>query len=53
MFNRAVDFYRDAADADCLRWAGKAIEVAELVRGDGEGVLVDLMRRNLSVLGIS
>lgn len=50
-FNRAVDFYRDSEDARCRRWAGKAIEVAELVDGGGSG-LGQLMRRNLGMLGL-
>ncbi|RMJ26140.1 hypothetical protein PHISP_02985 [Aspergillus sp. HF37] len=48
-FNRAVDFYRESEDADCRRWAGKAIEVAELVDG---GALGQLLRRNLGMLGL-
>ncbi|RJE21969.1 hypothetical protein PHISCL_05711 [Aspergillus sclerotialis] len=54
-FNRAVDFYRDSADADCARWAGKAIEVADLVgcdEGPGGGGLAALLRRNLGLLGL-
>lgn len=58
-FNRAVDFYRVSADAECKRWAGKAIEVAELVdrgskRGsDHDGVgLAGLLRGKLMVLGL-
>lgn len=49
-FNRAVDFYRDSADEECKRWAGKAIEVADLV--SGEGGLGGLLRRNLGMLGL-
>lgn len=58
-FNRAVDFYRVSADAECKRWARKAIEVAELVdRGsnkgnDYDGVgLAGLLRGKLGVLGL-
>lgn len=56
-FNRAVDFYRDSADADCARWAGKAIELADLVGSNreatGGGVgLATLLRRNLGLLGL-
>lgn len=47
-----MDFYRDSEDAECLRWAGKAIEVAELVRAETGGLLVGLLRRNLGGLGL-
>ncbi|OJJ76328.1 hypothetical protein ASPBRDRAFT_51956 [Aspergillus brasiliensis CBS 101740] len=47
-FNRAVDYYLAAADADCRRWAGKAISLAELVEDDG--ALGRLLRGKLEML---
>ncbi|GKZ17048.1 hypothetical protein AbraCBS73388_006036 [Aspergillus brasiliensis] len=47
-FNRAVDYYLAAADADCRRWAGKAISLAELVEDDG--ALGRLLRGKLETL---
>ncbi|OJJ32366.1 hypothetical protein ASPWEDRAFT_175647 [Aspergillus wentii DTO 134E9] len=43
-FNRAVDFYLGSADGDFRRWAGKAIEMADLVRD--QGILGRLLRQN-------
>lgn len=42
-FNRAVDFYCASQDAACRRWAGKALEMAELCRDDDGGALRDLL----------
>ena len=52
-FNRAVDFYRDFADADFVRWAWKAIEAADLLDCDGgTGGMGPLLRENLRLLGL-
>ena len=45
-FNRAVDFYLSSADEECKRWAGKAIEMADL---EG-GALGRLLRAKLAKL---
>lgn len=29
-FNRAIDFYCASQDGDCIAWAGKAMEIADL-----------------------
>ncbi|RAK93126.1 hypothetical protein BO79DRAFT_137540 [Aspergillus costaricaensis CBS 115574] len=47
-FNRAVDYYLAAADADCRRWAGKAISLADMAQDDGG--LGRLLRRKLEML---
>ncbi|PWY71895.1 hypothetical protein BO83DRAFT_361942 [Aspergillus eucalypticola CBS 122712] len=47
-FNRAVDYYLAAADADCRRWAGKAINLADMARDDG--ALGRLLRGKLEML---
>ncbi|GLB06798.1 hypothetical protein AtubIFM57258_002115 [Aspergillus tubingensis] len=39
-FNRAVDYYLAAADADCRRWAGKAISLADMAQDDTLGRLL-------------
>lgn len=60
-FNRAMDFYLVSADEECRRWAGKAIEVADLVggcriagngggNGAGTSALGRLLRGNLAKL---
>lgn len=46
-FNRAVDYYLASADADCQRWAEKAITLADL---DDCAALGRLLRRNLETL---
>lgn len=51
-FNRAMDFYRVSEDGNCRRWAGKAIELAELVDEDGNYELEELLRRKLGLLGL-
>lgn len=48
-FNRAVDFYLASMDEECRRWAGKAIELADLMQKD-EGRLVGLLRNNFAKL---
>lgn len=48
-FNRAIDFYLVSSDEECRRWAGKAIEVADLV-GYNHGALGRLLRANLAKL---
>ncbi|KAL4910103.1 hypothetical protein BDW74DRAFT_144441 [Aspergillus multicolor] len=48
-FNRAVEFFLVAADADCKRWAGKAIALADLI-GDDRGETGRLLRRNYAKL---
>ncbi|BCR88298.1 uncharacterized protein ACHE_40862A [Aspergillus chevalieri] len=48
-FNRAIDFYLVSADEECKRWAGKAIEIADLV-GYNHGALGRLLRANLAKL---
>lgn len=52
VFNRAVDFYRFSEDGNCRRWAGKAIELAELADKDGNYELRQLLRRKLGLLGL-
>ncbi|BCR96304.1 uncharacterized protein AKAW2_21244A [Aspergillus luchuensis] len=47
-FNRAVDYYLAAADADCRRWAGKAINLADMAKDDG--ALGRLLRGKLEML---
>ncbi|GAQ34684.1 uncharacterized protein AtWU_05979 [Aspergillus tubingensis] len=47
-FNRAVDYYLAAADADCRRWAGKAINLANMAKDDG--ALGRLLRGKLEML---
>ncbi|GLA91221.1 hypothetical protein AtubIFM61612_005553 [Aspergillus tubingensis] len=47
-FNRAVDYYLAAADADCRRWAGKAISLADMAQDDG--ALGRLLREKLEML---
>ncbi|TQB74559.1 hypothetical protein MPDQ_004665 [Monascus purpureus] len=49
-FNRAVDFYLTFAEEDCKRWAGRAIELADLL--DDDGALGRLLRVNLARLGV-
>lgn len=44
-FNQAMDFYRDAQDRHCRRWARKAIRLAEAMR-DGEGLRLAGMFRD-------
>lgn len=45
-----MDFYLTFAEEDCKRWAGRAIELADLV-GD-YGALGRLLRVNLARLGV-
>ncbi|PYH74703.1 uncharacterized protein BO88DRAFT_329364 [Aspergillus vadensis CBS 113365] len=47
-FNRAVDYYLAAADADCRRWAEKAISLADMAKDDG--ALGRLLRSKLEML---
>ncbi|PYH90787.1 hypothetical protein BO71DRAFT_486827 [Aspergillus ellipticus CBS 707.79] len=48
-FNRAVDFYLAAGDAECRRWGEKAIMLADMV-GDGCGGLGRLLRERFETL---
>lgn len=47
-----MDFYRVSEDGNCRRWAGKAIELAELVDEGGNYELEELLRRKLGLLGL-
>lgn len=44
-FNQAMDFYKDAQDRHCRRWAKKAIRLAEAMKDD-EGQRLAAMFRN-------
>lgn len=57
-----MDLYIVSAEEDCKRWAGKAIELADLVgcyhvddngNGSDNGALGRLLRGNLARLGIT
>ncbi|KXG50567.1 Meiosis specific protein SPO22 [Penicillium griseofulvum] len=49
-FNAATDFYRATRDADCQRWAEKAIRIARLVRGLQGTELVQTLHARLGAL---
>lgn len=49
-FNKAVEFYREARDEDCQRWAQKAINLARLVPGISGETLVTTLQGRLDTL---
>ncbi|CAG8897027.1 unnamed protein product [Penicillium egyptiacum] len=52
-FNKAVDFYRVTRDADCQRWADKAIRISQLVPGAQGKLLVGTLQKRLgSLIGV-
>ncbi|KAL2850570.1 meiosis protein SPO22/ZIP4 like-domain-containing protein [Aspergillus pseudoustus] len=49
-FNQAVDFFLNSADGECQRWARKAIELADCIRGRDHGRLGSLLRAKFEKL---